>query len=69
MDEMIDAGLVQLRGQLARRDVPCVFLETNADFAAGAPAARTRVYRAMEEFFNLYLYNYDVKIGPTREVR
>lgn len=31
--------------------------------------ARAGVYRALEEFINLNLYNYDVKIGPTRAVR
>lgn len=31
--------------------------------------ARLRVYRQLEEFFNLNLYNYNVKVGPTKEVR
>jgi dipeptidyl aminopeptidase/acylaminoacyl peptidase len=63
------AAVEQLRSQLRRRDIPCVIVDINQDFLVGSPAARTRVYRALEEFFNLNLYNYDVKIGPTRVVR
>jgi dienelactone hydrolase len=68
-DATTAAGVAHLRSQLARRDVPCVTVEFNTDFVQGLPAARARLYRELEEFFNLHLYNYDVKIGPTRVVR
>ncbi|MBM3854333.1 MAG: hypothetical protein FJ399_14440, partial [Verrucomicrobia bacterium] len=68
-DQQIAAGVAAMKTQLRRRDIPCVAVEFHTDYAAGLPAARTRIYRQLEEFFNLHLYNYDVKIGPTREVR
>ena len=68
-DTTIATGVAQLRSQLKRRDIPCVTVEFNTDFVQGLPAARARLYRELEEFFNLHLYNYDVTIGPTRVVR
>jgi hypothetical protein len=68
-DPAIEAGVAELRAQLRRRDLACVSVEFNQDFALGLPAARARVYRALDEFINLNLYNYDVKIGPTRVVK
>ncbi len=69
METSIAAGVAQLRAQLKRRDIPCVNVDYDADFTLGLPAARARVYRQLEEFFNLNLYNYNVKIGPTRVVK
>ena len=63
------AGVSDLRSQLKRRDIPCVTVEYNEDFTHGLPAARARVYRELEEFLNLNLYDYSVKIGPTEVVR
>ncbi len=68
-DATAAAGVARLRSQLKRRDVPCVTAEFNTDFVQGLPTARARLYRELEEFFNLHLYNYDVTIGPTRVVR
>ena len=69
MDSILAAGIAQLRSQLRQRDLPCVTVTYNDDFVQGLPVARARVYRELEEFFNLNLYNYNVKIGPTREVK
>jgi hypothetical protein len=68
-DAAIAADVSHLRSQLKRRELACVAVEINDDFTLGLPAARTRVYRELEEFFNLNLYSYNVKIGPTRVVR
>jgi len=35
----------------------------------GLPVARAQLYRRLEEFFNLNLYDPRVKIGPTRVVK
>ena len=67
-DATVASGVAQLQSQLKRRDIPCIAVEYNEDFTHGLPAARARVYRALEEFLNLNLYNYKVKIGPTRVV-
>jgi pimeloyl-ACP methyl ester carboxylesterase len=63
------AGVAHLRAQLGRRDLPVVQIDYHTDFTHGRPVARARVYRALDEFINLYLYHYDVKIGPTRVVK
>ncbi|MDP3068679.1 MAG: prolyl oligopeptidase family serine peptidase [Opitutaceae bacterium] len=68
-DQQIAAGVAQMKSQLSRRDIPWVAVQFNTDYVEGLPGARTRLYRELEEFFNLHLYNYDVKIGPTRVVR
>jgi hypothetical protein len=41
----------------------------NEDYFLGLPKARARVYRALDEFLNLNLYQFDVKVGPTEVVR
>ena len=33
------------------------------------PGARAKLFRQIEEFFNLNLYDYKVEIGPTKEVK
>jgi dipeptidyl aminopeptidase/acylaminoacyl peptidase len=68
-DVAVAGGTSRLHGQLKRRDIPSVVAEIHDDYVAGSPGARTRLYRKLEEFFNLNLYDYNVKIGPTREVK
>jgi dienelactone hydrolase len=68
-DPVLAAGASDLRSQLKKRDIPTVSLEYNSDFSLGLPKARLRVYREIEEFLNLNLYNYDVRVGPTRVVK
>jgi hypothetical protein len=46
-----------------------VQIDYHIDFVHRRPATRARIYRALDEFINLHLYNYDVKIGPTRVVK
>jgi dipeptidyl aminopeptidase/acylaminoacyl peptidase len=65
----IAAGVARLKTVLERRDLDCTTVTYNQDYAEGLPAARAKVYRALEEFINLNLYQYDVKIGPTRVVK
>jgi hypothetical protein len=65
----VASSISLLRTQLKRREIACDVIEYNDDFTAGLPAARARVYRAMEEFLNLNLYNAKVRVGPTRVVK
>jgi hypothetical protein len=44
------------------------YVSLDPGFAAGRPESRAAVYRQIEEFFNLRLHQYAVKIGPAREV-
>ncbi len=68
-DQRIAAGVNQLRSLLKQHHLATATVEINANFAAGMAKERTQAYREMEEFLNLNLYNFDVKIGPTKELK
>lgn len=44
-------------------------IEVGQAWGLGLPAARARGYRQLEEFFNANLYDFDVKVGPTKVVK
>jgi myosin-crossreactive antigen len=67
--EAIDGANATVRDQLARRGRTVDTFAVNADYAAELPAARVRAYAHLEEFFNLNLYDYNVKVGPTKEIK
>lgn len=58
----------ELRTRLASLGRTPDHFELEPGFAAAVPAARAAAYRQIEEFFNLRLHNYAVKIGPAKEV-
>ena len=60
---------IRLRDQVRRQGGVVDYIEVNADFAANLPDARAAVYDRLEEFFNLNLYDYKVRIGPTKEIK
>jgi dienelactone hydrolase len=64
----IDVSTETLREKLKGPGRVCDYAELDPGFAAAQPAARAAAYRKIEEFLNLYLYGYDVKIGPAKEV-
>jgi len=68
-DQTIVAQNAELRSKLKRRDEVVDYLEVGSGFNENIPGARAKLFREMEEFFNLNLYDYKVKIGPTREVK
>jgi dienelactone hydrolase len=58
----------RLRSRLKQLERVAEYLELESnDFALGLPAARARVFRQIEEFFNLNLYDYKVQIGEAKE--
>ncbi len=65
----IDVATAELCARLKGLGRPPDHLALEAGFAAARPAARAAVYRKIEEFFNLHLHDYAVKIGPTTEVK
>jgi dienelactone hydrolase len=65
----VDVTNQALRARLERLGRPVEHVDLDPGFAAARPAARGAVYRRMEEFFNVHLHHYAVKIGPTTEVR
>jgi dipeptidyl aminopeptidase/acylaminoacyl peptidase len=64
----IDVSTEALRARLKGLGRTPDHLELDPGFAAALPASRANVYRKIEEFFNVHLHNYGVKIGPTKEV-
>jgi dipeptidyl aminopeptidase/acylaminoacyl peptidase len=68
-ERTLAAGVAALQSQLKRRHIPCEVVEYYDDFANGLPVARAQLYRRLEEFLNLNLYDPRVKIGPTRVVK
>lgn len=59
----------QLRSRLKHLGRPADFMEVKEDFALKLPAARAAAFQRIEEFFNLNLYDYKVKVGPSKEVK
>ena len=68
-DRTIEAQNSDLRAKLKRLGRTPDYVELGSGYAENIPAARARLFRQIEEFFNLNLYDYKVKIGPTKEVK
>ncbi len=45
------------------------YVEAKSADGAMLPAARAKTFRDIEEFFNLNLYDFKVKVGPTKELK
>ena len=67
--DVIAQGVGRLRSQLRSRGIPHETIDVNEDYFLGLPKARARVYKALDEFLNLNLYQFDVRVGPTEVVR
>jgi hypothetical protein len=65
----IEIGVSAVRSRLNKLRRPVDYLEVEPGFALGLPKARAAVYLKIEEFLNLRLFDYRVKIGPTTEVK
>jgi dipeptidyl aminopeptidase/acylaminoacyl peptidase len=65
---VIDVSAEALRTRLQALGQSLDYVSLDPGFAAGRPESRAAVYRQIEEFFNLRLHQYAVKIGPAREV-
>lgn len=68
-DRTIGAQNRDLRSRLRRLDRVVEFYETDAAYGENLPASQAKAFREMEGFFNLHLYDFKVKIGPTKEVK
>lgn len=67
--EAVVSTNLSLRNQVRRHGGVAEYIELGIGFGQGLPDARAKAYDQLEEFFNLNLYKYDVKIGPTKEVK
>jgi acetyl esterase/lipase len=65
----VDIATSGLRSKLKALGRAPDYLALDPGFFLARPKARASTYRKIEEFFNLRLYDYDVKIGPTKEVK
>jgi len=68
-DLTIVAQNSDLRSRLKRLGRPADYIEVGTGFAENIPGAKAKLFRQIEEFFNLNLYDYNVKVGPTTEVK
>jgi dipeptidyl aminopeptidase/acylaminoacyl peptidase len=68
-DRLIDAQNDELRSKLKRAGTAVDYLEVDSGFAERLPGAQAKVFRRIEEFFNLNVYDYNVKVGPAKEVK
>jgi pimeloyl-ACP methyl ester carboxylesterase len=68
-DQTIVAQNSDLRSRLKRLGRPADYVEVGTGFAENIPGAKAKLFRQIEEFFNLNLYDYNVKVGPTTEVK
>ncbi len=64
----IDAGTDALCARLRSLGRVVERVELESGFAREEPASRVTVYRKIEDFLNLHLHGFAVKIGPTKEV-
>ena len=65
---VIDRGTEELCARLKSLGHPPDHFDLDPGFAAARPASRVTTYRKIEEFLNLCLNHFAVKIGPTKEV-
>jgi dipeptidyl aminopeptidase/acylaminoacyl peptidase len=65
----IDVSTSELHTRLQALGRPVDRLALEPGFAAAQPNARAIAYRKIEEFLNLHLHAYGVKIGPAKEVK
>jgi dipeptidyl aminopeptidase/acylaminoacyl peptidase len=68
-DRLIAAQNGELRAKLKRLNRSAEYFEVGAGFAQNLPGDRAKMFRRIEEFFNLNLYDFNVKVGPTKEVK
>jgi dipeptidyl aminopeptidase/acylaminoacyl peptidase len=68
-DRVIAAQNATLRAALKRRGHATDYMEVESGFDQDLPATRAKVFRRIEEFFNLNLYDYNVRVGPTKEIK
>lgn len=59
-------GVARLRGRQNRSDVPVETIEVRQDYFNAMPKARGKVYRELQDFLNLNLYEYEVKLGTAK---
>ena len=58
-----------LRSKLKQLKRPPEFLQAESPEGQNLPGARAKTFRRIGEFFNLNLYDFGVKIGPTKEIK
>ena len=62
------AHATAMRSALDRENVPHEYLEITDEFSRGLPGAQLKVYSAIEEFLNYYVYDWRVNIGKVKKI-
>jgi len=62
------AHATAMRSALDHEKVPYEYLEITDEFSRGLPGAQLKVYSAIEEFLNYYVYDWRVNIGKVKKV-
>lgn len=68
-NQAIDVAAAGLRSKLSSAGHPAAFMDLDPGFGRALPKARAATYRKIEEFLNLHIYDYGVKIGPTKVIK
>jgi pimeloyl-ACP methyl ester carboxylesterase len=53
---------------LQRNDVPVELYDLSEDYMANLPRAKAEVFRHIEDFLNVYIYEYKVKLGELKQI-
>jgi pimeloyl-ACP methyl ester carboxylesterase len=67
--QSIEIGVGQVRSKMKSLHRSTEYLEVDPGFARALPKARATVSKQIDDFLNLHLYRYGVKIGPTQEIK
>ena len=68
-DSTIAGQNTSLRSKLSRLGYAPEFFQNEISGGSDLPSERTKMFRRIGEFFNLNLYDYRVKVGPTKEIK
>ncbi len=58
-----------LQSKLKRLGHPADYVQAENSADQDLPGARAKTFRRIEEFFNLNLYDFGVKVGPSKEIK
>lgn len=68
-DSVIAVQNASLRSKLSRLGTAPEFIQTEIPKEVFLPGSHAKKFRQMSEFFNLNLYDFGVKVGPTKELK
>jgi pimeloyl-ACP methyl ester carboxylesterase len=55
--------------KVSAQEVPAEIFDLTDDYMANLPAAKSEAHRKIEDFLNLYIYNYKVNMGDLKIIK